>query len=328
MEILEIASGYRRARLLSAAVELGVFGALAEAPATAAELTDRLGLHPAGVPDLLAGLEGLGLVQRRDGAYHNTAPADRHLVPGRPGHLGGFLDFLDRTLHPAWDHLAESLRTGRPANRQAHGGDPYAPVHAEAASRTAFFDAMDVLNAPIGAALAELDWSRYTSVVDVGGARGNIAAHLVKAHPHLSVRVFDLPGVEPAFDAHVASLGLAGRISFVAGDFFADPLPAADVLLFGHVLHNWPVERRRFLAAAAHAALAPGGTALAYDPMIDPARPQLPNVLASLNMLVWSAGGAEYSPADAIGWFAGAGFADVDVAPLVATTSLLTARKA
>jgi 8-O-methyltransferase len=325
--ILDIASGARRARLLFAAADVGVFGALAEAPATTEELRARLGLHPAGAGDLLAGLEALGLLERRDGRYHNGPAAERYLVPGRPEFLGGFLDFLDRTLHPAWDGLAGSLRTGRPANAQAGGGDPYAPVHADPAARTAFFDAMDVLNAPIGAALAELDWSGYEHVVDVGGARGNIAAHLVKAHPHLRVTVFDLPDVRPAFEAHIGGLGLADQVTFAGGDFFTDPLPAADAVLFGHVLHNWPQERRRLLAAAAFRAVRPGGAAFVYDPMLDPDRPQLPNVLASLNMLVWSAGGAEYTFADAAGWFADAGFGTVEHTPLVATTSLLTARK-
>lgn len=325
--ILDIASGARRARLLFAAADVGTFGALAEAPATGAELRARLGLHPAGAGDLLAGLEALGLVERRDGRYHNSPAAERYLVPGRPEYLGGFLDFLDHTLHPAWDGLADSLRTGRPVNAQAGGGDPYAPVHADPASRTAFFDAMDVLNAPIGAALAELDWSGFEHLVDVGGARGNIAAHLVKAHPHLRVTVFDLPDVRPAFDGHVGGLGLADRVTFTGGDFFTDPLPRADAVLFGHVLHNWPVERRRFLAGAAFRAVRPGGAAFVYDPMLDPDRPQLPNVLASLNMLVWSAGGSEYTYADAATWFTDAGFTSVGHTPLVATTSLLTARK-
>ncbi|MGI5175621.1 methyltransferase [Dactylosporangium sp. CA-152071] len=322
--ILDIASGARRARLLFAAADVGVFGALAEAPATGEEVRARLGLHREGVGDLLAGLEALGLVERRDGRYHNGPAAGRYLVPGRPEFLGGFLDFLDHTLHPAWDGLATSLRSGEPANAQAGAGDPYAPVHADPTSRTAFFDAMDVLNAPIGAALAELDWSGFEHVVDVGGARGNIAVHLVKAHPHLRVTVFDLPDVRPAFEAHVVD---NDRVTFAGGDFFTDPLPAADAVLFGHVLHNWPVERRRFLAQAAFRAVRPGGAAFVYDPMLDPDRPQLPNVLASLNMLVWSAGGAEYTFADAATWFTDAGFATVSHAPLVATTSLLTARK-
>jgi 8-O-methyltransferase len=322
---LGIAAGARRAKVLSAAVEVGVFGVLADGSVTAAELASRTNVHPQWAPHLLYALEGLGLVERTDKRYRNSAAADRYLVPGRPAYLGGFLSFLDTALHPAWDGLAGSLRTGEP---RAGLPDPYADLYADPADRDGFLDAMDVLNAPIAAALAELDWSAHASVVDVGGARGNVAAHLAKAHSHLSVGVFDLPALREAFDAHVAALGLADRVTFTGGDFFADPLPAADALLFGHVLHNWPVSRRRALLRAAYAALSPGGVVYVYDPVIDPDRPALPNVLASLNMLVWSAGGSEYTAAEATGWLREAGFEPLPPKQLTPTITLLAGRKA
>ncbi|MFC5827892.1 methyltransferase [Nonomuraea insulae] len=323
--VLRIASGARAAQVLFSAVELGVFTALSAEPLSADELAGKLGLHPAAVRDLLSALAALGLLARESGRYRPAEAAETYLVAGRPDYLGGFLAFLDGALHPAWRGLTESLRTGRPVRP----GDPYGSLYTDPAERDGFLNAMDVLNRPIGAALARLGgWRLAGSFVDVGGARGNLAAQLVRAHPGLEATVFDLPALRPAFDAHMAALGLGTRVRFEPGDFFAGPLPEADALIFGHVLHNWPVERRRELLRKAHDALRPGGRVLVYDPMTDERRPRLPIALASLNMLVWSDGGAEYPVGDLRGWLFEAGFASVTTGPLTPSSTLVVARKA
>ncbi|MER6331214.1 methyltransferase [Streptomyces sp. NPDC001034] len=322
--VLRIASGVRQAQVLFTSLELGVFDMLAEGPLSADELAERRSLHPRAVRDLLAALHALGLLERDFGGYRLAPAADTYLVRGRPAHLGGFLAFLDGVLHPAWRGLTQSVRTGQAVRT----GDPYDGLYDSAADRDGFLDAMDVLNSPLAAQLAEYDWHRYRSFVDVGGARGNLAAQIAKAHPNLDAQVFDLPGLSPAFDRHMAALGLTGAVSFTAGDFFADPLPAADVVIFGHVLHNWPEERRDVLLAKAYEAVSAGGAVLVYDPMIDEHRPQLPNVLASLNMLVWSEGGSEYPVGDLRARLFAAGFATVTASPIGATGTLVAARKA
>ncbi|NUT48844.1 MAG: methyltransferase [Saccharothrix sp.] len=325
-EVLQVAAGVRKARVLFAAVSLDLFTVLADGGAGEDELRERLGLHPAGVRDFLHALLALGLLDRQDGRYRNTEVARTHLVRGTPGYLGGFLRFLDEVLHPAWDGLVDSLRTGEPRTSAARRGDPYSR-HEDPADRDAFLDAMDVLNTPIAARLAQLDWSRYRSFVDVGGARGNLAARIVTAQPRLRATVFDLPHVRPDFDRHVSSLGLTGAIRFVAGDFFTDPLPTADVLVFGHVLHNWPEERRRLLLRKAHDAVAPGGAVFVYDPMLDEANPRLATALAGLNMLVWSSGGSEYTPDECRAWLTEAGIAATAVSPLGPTSTLVVGHK-
>ncbi|WP_278261655.1 methyltransferase [Nocardia sp. AG03] len=326
--ILGLASGARRAQVLLAAVELDVFSALADGDLPAADLAATIGLHPDWSRDFLEAVATTGLLISDRGRYSNSPDAHRYLVRGRPQYLGGFLRFLDKTLHPAWAELAASAKSGAPANLAAAGGDPYGSLFADAEDRRGFFDAMDVLNAPIGAALAEqLDWSRHATVADIGGARGNIAAGLVRAHPHLRATVFDLPSVQPEFDRHIGTLELTERVEFVPGDFFADPLPTADVLVFGHVLHNWPVESRRKLVAAAFAALPEGGTVAIYDPVIDPDNPTPTSLLASLNMLVWSSGGSEYTFAEAESWLRDAGFVDIAARPLGSTSTLITGER-
>ena len=134
----------------------------------------------------------------------------------------------------------------------------------------------------------------HRRLVDVGGARGNLVAQLVRAHPHLTACVFDLPEMADPFAEHVRTLVPDGQVTFRAGDFFADPLPEGDVLILGHVLHNWSPEERQLLIGKAFAAVRPNGWLLVYDAMLDEEPTDLARILVSINMLLVTSGGSEY----------------------------------
>ncbi|HEX6871397.1 MAG TPA: methyltransferase, partial [Micromonosporaceae bacterium] len=170
-------------------------------------------------------------------------------------------------------------------------------------------------------------WRDYTSVVDVGGARGNLIASVARAHPHLTATVFDLPQVQPFFDEHMATLGLTGRIGFHPGSFFTDPLPNADVLVIGHVLHDWSPEQRQDLVRSAYRSVRDGGVLVVYDPMLDEDRPSALNLVISLDMLLTTAGGAEYRPSECRQWMVDAGFTDVTSSPLGFSDTMVVGRK-
>jgi SAM-dependent methyltransferase len=307
--IMGIMAGYWQVKILLAAVEHDVFTRLSSRPASSAELAADLGLVPLGTNGLLVGLSHLGLIELRDGTFHNTPTAEAFLVRGRPGYLGGYLGFCDGELNPAWDGLATALRTGQPQNKAAVAGNPYDTLYQDAGATDGFLDSMDLLATPIGVALSRFDWSPYHTFVDVGGARGHFAYQVVSANPHLKGAVFDLPPLKPSFDRHMAELGGAATgLTFHGGDFFRDRLPEADVLVLGHVLHNWGVEDRIKLLRNAYDALRPGGAVLVYDPMAGGDAPAMHAVLADLAMLVWSRGGHEYAVEDLHGWLREAGF--------------------
>ncbi len=187
---------------------------------------------------------------------------------------------------------------------------------------------MDSVNGLIAPVLAgAYDWSSCRLLVDVGGARGNLAAQLVRAHPHLSACVFDLPVMAAPFAEHVASLVPPGQVRFVGGDFFVDPLPEGDVLILGHVLHNWSAEERQVLVKKAYEAVRPGGALLVYDAMLDDGPTDLARILVSLNMLLVTAGGAEYRASECREWLAAVGFVDIEERPLTAGDTLVVGRK-
>lgn len=306
--IMGIMAGYWQTRILLTAVDSEVFTELSGSPATAPELSRRLRQTMPGTRDFLLGLTGLGLLELRGDEFANSPVAERFLVRARPDYLGGYLRFCEQELNPAWDGLGVALRTGKPQNRAAIEGNPYDTLYSDEEATHGFLVSMDLLNTPVAFRLSNFDWSPYRSFVDVGGARGNLAQHVVVRHPHLTATVFDLPRLESDFIRHMAEVGAPPSISFSGGDFFTAPLPEADVLIFGHVLHNWGEQDCIRLLRNAHNAVRSGGAVFIYDPMISDGIPPVNAVLTSLAMLVWTAGGHEYSVQECHRWLSEAGF--------------------
>ncbi|MEU0858927.1 methyltransferase [Streptomyces griseofuscus] len=325
--ILRLGNAFCDAKALLTAVELDLFTQLHGAPggsATEAEVKQELGLHGRGLGDFLDLLVALRILERQDGRYRNAPGTDRHLVRGADEYIGGFLLRSNRNLYPAWGRLEEALRTGR-----QQSGSHYDEVTRNPAVLRQFIGSMDAFTNLLGAQLVDAyDWSPHASVVDVGGARGNLASQIVRARPHLAGHVFDLPEMEPFAKELIADLGLGGRLEFHGGSFFTDPLPSADVVVLGHVLHDWDPKQRSLLIHKAFDAVNPGGTLLVYDRMLDDEPEHAENLVISLDMLLVTDGGSEYPAAEIIGYAEHAGFARTEVTPLGDYDTLVTCYKA
>ncbi|MCS7484107.1 methyltransferase [Umezawaea endophytica] len=323
--ILELGTAFWGAKVLLSAVEIDLFSTLAGEPLTADEIRDRLGVHPRALDDFLGALCTLGLLIKQGDRYRNNAEADIYLDRAKPTYLGGFLTMLNWQ-YAGWGKLSDLVRTGRMQNDRAANFEAFYQ-NREVLKR--FMAAMDGASAAIGPALAHaVDWTRFTSVVDLGGARGNLVAEVAKAHPHLDAGCLDLPPIEPLFDEHMDRLKLTGKVRFHAADFFADELPSPDAFVCGHVLHDWDAEHNQRLIARAYEALPLGGALFIYDAMIDDSRPSTRrNRLLSLNMQLLTEGGAEYPVETCESWLRTAGFTDVRAQPLTASDTLVSGYK-
>ncbi|MGP3977326.1 methyltransferase [Streptomyces sp. 8N114] len=322
--LAQLGLGFAASKLLLSALELGVFTALdetADGTAEAEELRAALGLHPRAASDFFDALTAVGLLERQYGRYRNSEAARRHLVRG-PAYQGGFLEGANFVLYPAWGRLTEALRTGQP---QAEGD--FEAMLSDPQARRMFLAMQDSLSQPLIPHLLDaLDWSGYTTLTDVGGARGNLAARIVRERPGLTATVFDRPqNAEPCAE-HVQDLGVPESVTFSGGDFFTDPLPPADVVVIGHVLADFSRDERRTLIEKAYAAVHDGGALLVYDPM-NGDKPELASLIASLHMLVMTPAGAGYHPDHCTGWMEQAGFTEVTGHPLPLGNTLLVARK-
>ncbi len=317
--IMQTAIGFWASKVLLSAVELGVFATLAEAPMDAAALRLRLGIHHRATRDFLDALVAQGFLLRdAAGRYSNGPEAARFLDPARPGYIGGILEMFNARLFGFWDSLTEALRSGEPQNEARAGGDLFGRLYSDPARLEAFLRAMTGLSTPIAAALTDaFEWDKVRSVVDVGTAQGCVPVRLALAYPHLRATGFDLSAVAPIFSRFVDTNGVSDRVKFIGGDFFQDDLPQADVLVMGFVLHDWDLPTKRMLIGKAHAALPPGGSLIVYEMLIDDERrTHLPGLLMSLNMLIETRGGFDFTAADCIGWMREAGFSEARRMPL------------
>lgn len=321
--ILRLGGAFREAKALLTAFELGLFTVLHHEPATEEQIRQRLGLHGRGLSDFLNLLVALGLLARTGGGYCNAAGADRYLVPGEGTYVSNFLAQVNRNHYPAWGRLAEALRTGEP---QADIG--FTTMLNTPALLAPFVDRMEALtNVQVPLLIESFGWPGSGTVLDVGGARGNLVAQVVRAQPQLTGTVFDLPQMAPLFDELISQYGL-GTVHFHGGDFFTDELPQADVVIMGNVLHDWNPEQRRMLVEKAFHAVSSGGALLVYDQMLnDDPDHQVEKLIRSLHMLLITEGGSEYPVSELRINALAAGFTSVTDQPLGDYDTLMICRK-
>jgi hypothetical protein len=332
--ILQTAFGFWSSKVLLSAVELGVFTILKDRKLTGPELAKEIGMHPRAISDFFDALVAMKFLDREgDGAgasYSNTESTALYLDRDSPRYIGGILEMLNGRLFKFWNDLPEALRTGKPQNEIKHGGKGmFEELYADPARLEQFLGGMTGLSRLNFEAFAEkFDFSRYETLCDVGGATGLLCVEAAKRHPHLRCISFDLPIVEPIAKRSIAAAGLADRVSTASGDFFADPLPKADVITMGMILHDWNLERKRRLIRAAYEALPPGGAFVAIEALIDDARREnLFGLLMSLNMLIEFGDAFDYSGADFQSWCQEAGFQRFEVIHLFGPSSAAVAYK-
>jgi SAM-dependent methyltransferase len=316
--ILEMSYAFWRSKALLSAVELDVFTVLAKGPLDIKSLVSRIGIHERGARDFFDALVALGLLYRDpEGRYRNQPDTDLYLDRGKPTYLGGLLEHLNVRHYQNWGLLTQALRTGAPQSG-ALGTGSYPALYGDQSTQEIFLNGMTAGSLLAAQALAmKFPWSNYKTFIDVGTAQGCVPVEIARVHPHLTGGGFDLPAVEPAFASYVHRHGLSGRLHFYSGDFFSDPLPAADVLVMGRILHNWDLATKKLLLGKACRALSPGGALIVYDPLIDDDRcVQAHALLSSLNMLIETAGGFEYTGAECKDWLRQAGFQEIRTEPL------------
>jgi hypothetical protein len=228
-------------------------------------------------------------------------------------------------LYPFWGHLTHALQSGEPQNEARMGENFFAKLYADPARLEGFLKAMT--GASLGASRAIADrfpWKQYATFADIGTAQGGLPVQIARAHTHLTGIGMDLPVVRPIFDAYVRANGLQSRVRFHAGDFFHDPLPKADVFVMGHILHDWNLEEKRLLLKKAYEALPKDGALIVYEAIIDDDRRQNAfGLLMSLNMLIETSGGFDFTGRDCMGWMHDAGFREARVEHLIGPDSMV-----
>lgn len=332
--ILQTGMGFQHAKLLFSAVKLELFSELGSGALSAAEIQRRLELHERSLHDFLDALVALGFLHREgfgdDARYRNAPDTDRFLDRNKPEYLGGLLEMANDRLYPFWGTLEEALQTGRPQNEIKHEGvDLFDKLYADPARLEQFMAAMAGIQMEAFRALAEsFDFSQYETLCDIGGASGTLAIEVARAQPHMRCITADLPLVQPIARRTIQRAGLEDRVEARHLDFWEEAFPACDVITMGNILHDWNHEEKRTLLAKAADALTGAGALIVVENIIDDERREAAfGLLMSLNMLIETPGGFNFSGADFDGWAREAGFRRTEVLPLAGPSSAAIAYK-
>ena len=332
--ILQTAFSFWSSKVLLTAVEMGVFTRLAGRQLTGAELGAELELHPRAIADFFDALVAMKFLDREgdgpEAKYANTPEGALFLDEKSPRYVGGILIMLNARLFKFWHDLPEALRTGKAQNETKHGQKGvFEELYEELPKLEQFMGAMTGISRVNFEAFADkFDFSNYQTLCDVGGATGLLCIEAARKHSHLTCTSFDLPPVAPIAGKHIAAAGLSHRVGTASGDFFKDPLPKADVITMGMILHDWNLEKKMHLIQSAYDALPPGGALVAIEALIDDARREnVQGLLMSLNMLIEFGDAFDYTGADFRKWCGEVGFKRFEVIHLDGPSSAAVAYK-
>ncbi|HQU90814.1 MAG TPA: methyltransferase [Pyrinomonadaceae bacterium] len=332
--IMETGMAFWPAKTLLTAIKLGLFAELGAGKQTGKELQSTLGLHDRANPDFFDTLVALKFLEREgDGEsakYSNTPETAVFLDRNSPAFIGGFLEMAHDRLYPFWGDLHEGLRTGKAQNETKHGGTGvFEELYSKPERLEQFMDAMAGISYGNFATFAEkFDFSNYKTMVDVGGATGLLSTLVVKANPHMTATTADLPGATEIAKRKIEAAGVADSVSAGNIDFFKDPIPSADVVTMGMILHDWNLKNKMMLIQKAYDALPEGGAFVAIENIIDDARRENAfGLMMSLNMLIEFGEAFDFTHADFDKWCREVGFTRTECIHLAGPASAVIAYK-
>jgi hypothetical protein len=302
---------------------------------SAAEIKSHLGFQctDRNVYDYLDSLTGFGFLNREGiletARYSNSIDTDFFLDNKKPTYIGGLLEMLNNRLYGFWGNLESGLLTGHPQNEAKQGDNLFEKLYADPDRLKEFIHAMSGIQMGSFMALAQqFDFSKAKSLVDIGGSAGLLSLMVAKHHPHMSCITWDLPAVGPIANETIRQFQLQDRVKIANGDFFKDQFPKADIITMGNILHDWNEEIKLMLMQKAYDALPEGGAFIAIEGVIDNERKQnVFGLMMSINMLIETGSGFDYTLADFSKWAKQIGFKSTTLLPLAGPTSAAIAYK-
>ncbi len=332
--IMQVGMGFFASKTLLTAVKLELFTLLAARPLSAKEIKFEICMSERGIYDFLDSLVALGFLQKsgnkKTAIYSNSAESDFYLDKNKLSYVGGILEMANNRLYPFWGYLEEGLRSGAPQNESRMGRSTiFEEIYSDVDKTREFVNAMSGIQTGNFLAFARnFDFSGYKTLCDIGGAGALLSAQVVMNNPHMKCLSFDLPPVSPIALENISKMGLASSVKIKSGDFFTDPFPQADVITMGNILHGWGISDKKRLISKAYDALPQGGALVVMEDIIDDERRENAfGLMMSLNMLIETPEGYNFTFADFNEWCLESGFSRMSVMPLTGSSSAVTAFK-
>ena len=329
--ILDLIEAFRRSKTMFCAVKLGVFDLLQAGALSAAAVAQALATNLSATERLLFACVSLRSLDEEGGQFRNTAASSSYLCRDSATSMVGYILYSNDVLFQMWDHLDDALREGTHRWNQSFGFsgplfDSFFPT--DQAMRT-FIMGMHGFGTLSSPSVAEaFDFSQFKIAADLGGATGHLTVALCERYPNLQGLIFDFPRVLRVAAEQIAQSAARDRIQCVPGDFFQDPLPAADLYIMGRILHDWNEVKVAELVHKVYRALPAGGALLLAEKLLDDDHHgPISGQMQSLNMLVCTEG-RERSLAEYSLLLQSAGFAKVEAVRTGKPVDAILARKA
>ena len=333
-KIMQVGTGFMATKTLLTAVNMELFTILSKRELSGKDIQSRLGLHNRNLYDFLDALVALGFLKRtgikETSLYKNAPDSDMFLDKNKPSYVGGILEMCNNRLYPFWNDLEDGLKTGLPQNETKNGGEPiFEAVYADPKKLREFVSAMGGVQMGNFIAFAkQFDFSPYKTLCDIGGAGGELSAQVATNHKHMQCTTFDLAPVSPIAKENLNAMGLGEKVKVVSGDFFTDNFPKADIITMGQILHDWGTKDKKMLIQKAYDALPKGGALVIIENIIDDNRSENAfGLLMSLNMLIETTEGYDFTVSDFNKLAKEAGFTKMDIMPLAGPSSAAIAIK-
>ncbi|MEE9215494.1 MAG: methyltransferase [Thermodesulfobacteriota bacterium] len=333
-KIMQIGLGFWASKTVLTAVNLKLFTHLASGELSGQEIKTKLGLHERSLYDFLDALVALGFLKRRglkeNAMYSNADDTDLFLDKNKLSYIGGILEMCNNRLFHFWNDLEEGLKTGKSQNETKTGGRPvFEEIYSSKEKTNEFLRAMGGLQMGNFIAFSKsFDFSNYKTLCDIGGAGGYLSAQVVLNNDHMKCVSFDLPPASPVATENIKNMGLTDKIYVQSGDFFNEEFPKADVITMGNILHDWGTKEKKILIKKAYDSLPEGGALVVIENIIDNDRRQnVFGLLMSLNMMIETEEGFDFTGDDFDQWAKDSGFKETSVIPLTGTSSAVIAIK-
>ncbi|PCH67908.1 MAG: methyltransferase [Bacteroidetes bacterium] len=333
-KVMQIGMGFWASKTLLTAVSMELFTHLAKGELSGQDIKTKLGLHERGLYDFLDTLVALGFLKRsglkETAFYSNAEDANLFLDKNKPSYVGGILEMCNNRVYAYWNDFEEGLKTGLPQNETKTGGKSiFEELYSNEEKLREFLKAMGGIQMGNFMAFAnKFDFSIYSTLCDIGGAGGYLAAQVTMNNDHMKCVSFDLPPVSPVATENMNKMSLGDKVVIQSGDFFKEEFPKADVITMGNILHDWGLQDKKMLIKKAYDALPQGGALVVIENIIDDDRSENAfGLMMSLNMLIETPEGFDFSAADFEGWAKEIGFTQTSKMQLTGPSSAVIAIK-
>lgn len=333
--IMEVGMGFFSSKVLLTAVNEGLFTLLANNPQSIEQIKEQLNWNCTNrhAMDFLDTLHALGFLKREgigfDSVYSNSLEADVFLDEDKNSYVGGMLKMANNRLFRFWADLDLAMKTGEAQNESKEGDDIFEAIYQDHDKLKEFINAMTGVQMGNFVAFASsFDFTEYNTLCDIGGSGATLSIQVALHQPHMTCTSLDLPPVRPIANENIQKFKVNDRVRAISGDFFEDEFPHADVIVMGNILHDWGMDKKQVLIKKAYDALPEGGALVVIENIIDDQRnTNIFGMTMSLNMLIETQNGFDYTLSDFEHWTKKAGFQSVDILPLVGPSSAAIAFK-